>query len=171
MREGRTESGSNGDIGFDTFPGNDKVCGPCRPEYHLLLTSVREDKSSERIHRGRRRPRGKEELLSAECALDSFQEPSRLWSYGPDPTDIVNTDALLTMVNNIAANVLGGHPETTAGAGNSSTEGLNMTEVFFPAESIHTAASSGYVTQIQNEPALVHVLQSPDFALYTDVIS
>ncbi|KAL1279664.1 hypothetical protein QQF64_014264 [Cirrhinus molitorella] len=52
-------------------------------------------------------------------------------------------DALLTMVNNIAANVLGGHPETTAGAGNSSTEGLNMTEVFFPAESIHTAASSG----------------------------
>ncbi|XP_016386117.1 SUN domain-containing ossification factor isoform X1 [Sinocyclocheilus rhinocerous] len=53
-------------------------------------------------------------------------------------------DALLTMVNNIAASVLGGPPETTAG--NSSTEGLNMTEVVFPPGSIHTAASTGPVT-------------------------
>uniref|UniRef100_A0A671NKV1 SUN domain-containing ossification factor-like n=1 Tax=Sinocyclocheilus anshuiensis TaxID=1608454 RepID=A0A671NKV1_9TELE len=53
-------------------------------------------------------------------------------------------DALLTMVNNIAASVLGGPPETTAGK--ASTEGLNMTEVVFPPGSIHTAASTGPLT-------------------------
>ncbi|KAK2901509.1 hypothetical protein Q8A67_009624 [Cirrhinus molitorella] len=69
-------------------------------------------------------------------------------------------DALLTMVNNIAANVLGGHPETTAGAGNSSTEGLNMTEVFFPAESIHTAASSGLVTVTPDQLDIIGITES-----------
>lgn len=53
-------------------------------------------------------------------------------------------DALLTMVNNIAASVLGAPPESTAGAGSSSTEGLNTTEEVFPAGSIHTAASTGF---------------------------
>ncbi|XP_051736001.1 SUN domain-containing ossification factor-like isoform X2 [Ctenopharyngodon idella] len=44
-------------------------------------------------------------------------------------------DALLTMVNNIAANVLGGHPES---AGNSSTEGLNASDVVLPAGAMHS---------------------------------
>ncbi|XP_043085699.1 uncharacterized protein LOC122332451 [Puntigrus tetrazona] len=53
------------------------------------------------------------------------------------------------MVNNIAANVLGGAPESTAGAGNSSAAGLNMTELLFPAETIQSAASSGLKTVIR----------------------
>ncbi|ROL54883.1 SUN domain-containing ossification factor, partial [Anabarilius grahami] len=44
-------------------------------------------------------------------------------------------DALLTMVNNIAANVLGGHPES---AGNSSTDGLNASDVVLPAGAMHS---------------------------------
>ncbi|XDV26372.1 hypothetical protein PO909_030114 [Leuciscus waleckii] len=42
-------------------------------------------------------------------------------------------DALLTMVNNIAANVLGGQS-----AGNSSTEGLNASEAALPAGTMHS---------------------------------
>ncbi|XP_039527339.1 SUN domain-containing ossification factor-like isoform X2 [Pimephales promelas] len=42
-------------------------------------------------------------------------------------------DALLTMVNNIAANVLGGQ-----NAGNSSAEGLNATEAALPAGAMHS---------------------------------
>ncbi|XP_059420203.1 SUN domain-containing ossification factor-like isoform X4 [Carassius carassius] len=50
-------------------------------------------------------------------------------------------DALLTMVNHIAASVLGAPPDTTAGAGSSSTEGINTTEEVFPAGSIHSGFS------------------------------
>ncbi|XP_067308416.1 SUN domain-containing ossification factor-like isoform X2 [Pseudorasbora parva] len=45
------------------------------------------------------------------------------------------TDALLTMVNNIAANVLGGQPESS---GNSSVEGLNASAVALPAGTMHS---------------------------------
>ncbi|XP_048018962.1 SUN domain-containing ossification factor-like isoform X3 [Megalobrama amblycephala] len=46
-------------------------------------------------------------------------------------------DALLTMVNNIAANVLGGHPES---AGNSSTDGVNASDMVLPAGAMHSGA-------------------------------
>ncbi|RXN17919.1 SUN domain-containing ossification factor-like isoform X1 [Labeo rohita] len=69
-------------------------------------------------------------------------------------------DALLTMVNNIAANVLGGHPETAAGAGNSSAEGLNRTEVVFPAGSIHSAASAGPVTVTPDQMDVIGITET-----------
>uniref|UniRef100_A0A672NMT9 SUN domain-containing ossification factor-like n=1 Tax=Sinocyclocheilus grahami TaxID=75366 RepID=A0A672NMT9_SINGR len=67
-------------------------------------------------------------------------------------------DALLTMVNNIAASVLGGPPETTAG--NSSTEGLNMTEVVFPPGSMHTAASTWPVTVVADPLDVVGITET-----------
>lgn len=69
-------------------------------------------------------------------------------------------DALLTMVNNIAANVLGAAPESTAGAGNSSTEGLNMTEVAFPSGSIHSAASAGPETAAADQLDVIEITET-----------
>lgn len=65
-------------------------------------------------------------------------------------------DALLTMVNNIAAGVLGAAPESTAGAGDSSAEGLNMTD----AGSIHSAASAGPVTAAADQLDVIVITET-----------
>lgn len=52
-------------------------------------------------------------------------------------------DALFTMVNNIAANVIGAHPKTAGRSGNSSSEGLNRTGALSPEESHSTNRSVG----------------------------
>ncbi|KAF4117020.1 SUN domain-containing ossification factor-like isoform X2 [Onychostoma macrolepis] len=69
-------------------------------------------------------------------------------------------DALLTMVNNIAASVLGAAPESTAAAGNSSAEGLNMTEVVFPSGSIHSAASTGPETAAEDQLDVIEITET-----------
>lgn len=50
-------------------------------------------------------------------------------------------DALFTMVNNIAANVIGAHPKTAGRSGNSSSEDLNRTGAVSPEESHRTNRS------------------------------
>lgn len=87
---------------------------------------------------------------SDEHEHDSDQPPDFLPVDDKSSRNLIGsaTDALLTMVNNIAANVLGAAPESTAGAGNSSAESLNMTEVVFPAGSIHSAAYTGPADQL-----------------------
>ncbi|XP_065129038.1 SUN domain-containing ossification factor-like [Paramisgurnus dabryanus] len=52
-------------------------------------------------------------------------------------------DVLLTMVNSIAANVLGGNPNNTAGeGGNDSTEDLNMSGLSLLTQPIHSTSSA-----------------------------
>ncbi|XP_073727827.1 SUN domain-containing ossification factor [Misgurnus anguillicaudatus] len=51
-------------------------------------------------------------------------------------------DVLLTMVNSIAANVLGGNPDNNAGEGNDSTEDLNMSGLSLLTQPIHSTSSA-----------------------------
>ncbi|XP_051553429.1 SUN domain-containing ossification factor-like [Myxocyprinus asiaticus] len=67
-------------------------------------------------------------------------------------------DALLTMVNNIAANVLGGNPDNVAG-GNSTVD-LKMTETTFLPPAIHTTSSTVSLTAVLDPPQMKEISET-----------
>ncbi|XP_051984193.1 SUN domain-containing ossification factor-like isoform X2 [Xyrauchen texanus] len=62
-------------------------------------------------------------------------------------------DALLTMVNNIAANVLGGNPDNVAGD-------LMMTETTFLPPAIHTTSSTVSLTAVLDPPQMKEISET-----------